>query len=132
MSARSAAEEVRAVLGRINDAWTRGRAEDIPHAMQDCFAKDAIIKGPDFRTAGEGKETCIKSYQEFVKAASLREWLSSDPDIDVFGDTAVATYSWELRYEMHGQEQRDSGRDVFVFTRKDGKWLASWRALLMA
>ena len=56
--------------------------------------------------------------------------MSSEPEIYVTGDTAVAVYAWKMTYEMGGEEYRETGHDLFVFTRAGGNWLAVWRAIL--
>lgn len=33
-------------------------------------------------------------------------------------------------FEMEGQKSTESGRDVYAFTRSEGRWLAFWRAML--
>jgi hypothetical protein len=125
-------ESVRELVARINDAWLKGRPEDIPSALDGCFHEQMTIKGPDFQTIGSGKEACIRSYSDFLQQASVRECTLSEPDVEVVGDTAIASYSWKMTYELSGQEYRESGHDLFVFTRDQGRWLAVWRALLPA
>jgi hypothetical protein len=39
----------------------------------------------------------------------------------VSGDTAVATFGWEIAYEMKGTLSRDTGHDLFVFARHEGQ-----------
>ncbi len=60
----------------------------------------------------------------------MREFKESDPDIDLWGNTAVATYSWEITYEMNGQNYHESGQDLFVLTRDEDGWRAVWWAIL--
>jgi len=133
MSVASNDEElVRALVGRINDAWLKGRPEDIPASLDGCFHERMTIRGPDFQNMANGKEACIRSYADFLKQASVRDCTLSDPDIQVVGDTAVAVYAWNMTYELSDQEYRETGRDVFVFTRDGDRWLAVWRVLLLA
>lgn len=126
-------EEITALLQKINEAWIMGYADQIPQAMDDCFDDRMVIKGPNFQTLGPGgKAACIQSYVDFVKSARIKACTLSTPEIDVTGDTAVATYSWKMTYEMKGEEYNETGHDLFVFARNDGRWLAVWRALLPA
>jgi hypothetical protein len=62
-------DEVRLLLGRINDAWLKGRPEDLASALNDCFHNDIVIKGPDFQELGRSKELCVKSYEDFLRQA---------------------------------------------------------------
>ncbi len=123
--------EIRKLLGEINDAWTSGHAEELPAALDRCFHERIVFRGPDLRELARGKQACIRSYEDFVRNAKVLGWEFSDPLINMCGDTAVATYDWNVSYEMNGHEQRESGHDLFVFSRESGQWLAVWRAVLM-
>jgi ketosteroid isomerase-like protein len=123
-------DSVRALLDRINNAWLKGRPEDIPSALQDCFHERVTTLGPDFKTMVVGAEATIRSYQDFVQQASVRECTLSEPSISVAGDTAVAAYSWSMTYELNGTEYRESGHEFYVFNRTENRWLGVWRALL--
>jgi len=122
-----ARQEIQLLLRKINDAWLKGRPEDIPHALSACFHPDICIKGPGFQQLAKGRDACVQSYQEFLQQAAIKACTLSDPEVDVYGDTAVATFKWDMTYVLNGQEYRESGHDLFVLSRLDGQWLASWR-----
>ena len=132
MTARDDREEIRLLLNKINDAWLAGPPDGIPGVLNECFSADMVIRGPGFQAMGRGKEACVKSYVDFVRQAKVRSCTLSEPEIDHFGDTAIAAYSWEMTYELDGHEYHDSGHDLFVLARVEGRWLAVWRALLPA
>lgn len=127
---RHARKEVRLLLKKINNAWLKGRPDKLSDVPKDCFHKDVVIKGPGFQQLAEGNDACTKSYNDFIHQATVRECKLSEPDIDLWGNTAVATYSWEMTYEMNGQDHHESGYDLFVFARARGRWRAVWRAML--
>lgn len=123
-------EQVRLVLQRINDAWLNGAAEEIPEKLGQCFHDQAAMCGPDFQQLAVGKAACAQSYQTFLQQAKIEKCSLAEPQIQVTGDTAVATYGWDMTYELNGQSYSESGHDLFVFTHHEGKWLAVWRALV--
>lgn len=125
-------EQVRLLLQRINDAWLRGPAEEIPQRLAECFHDQIAMQGPEFQALAGGKAACARSYQDFMRQAKIRDCRLAEPQIHVTGDTAIATYAWDMTYEMNGRVYAESGHDLFVFTRADGKWLAVWRALLQS
>jgi hypothetical protein len=86
--------------------------------------------GRTSRNSAAGKAACAKSYQDFLNQAKIRNCKLAEPLIDVAGDTAVAACAWEMTYELNGQTYSESGHDLFVFNRDQGKWLAVWRTLL--
>ena len=119
-------EEIRLLVRKINDAWLTGN----PDALNEFFHEDMIMKGPGFQTVGKGKQVCVQGYKDFLSQCVIKDYKESEPDIDVWGETAVAVMPWKMTYELAGQEYTESGHDVFTFTHQNGKWLAVWRALL--
>lgn len=57
--------------------------------------------------------------------AEVRECRLSEPVIDLYGNTAVAAYEWEMTYVMAGQEYSERGHDLFVLTKTQGRWQAA-------
>jgi len=43
----------------------------------------------------------------------------------------VASFSWDIEYEMQKKVSRETGRDIFVFARETGTWHAVWRTMLL-
>lgn len=112
-------------MRKINQAWRKGGYEE----LEQYFHKDIVIVPPGFEQRVMGRDVCIRSYRDFGTSAIIREYAESEPTVDVWGDTAVATYSFEIAYEVGGKNSRERGNDVFVFSRQNGKWLAVWRTL---
>ncbi len=119
-------EEIAQILKDINRAWTGGKADE----LRRYFHEDMIIAQPGFGIRGEGRNACIDSYREFAGMASILDLKESQQVVLVWGDTAVASYKFEIEYELDGQAHQDAGYDLFVFTRLDGSWLAVWRTIL--
>ena len=119
-------EEIRLLLRSINQAWTQGRPEDLAPYFRD----DMVIVGPGFQGRTEGKQACIESYKEFISQATIRDYEESEIVVDVWGETAVASYHFEIDYEMGGTEYHDTGYDLFVFVREGGLWRVAWRTLV--
>ncbi len=122
----AAADEIRRIIRAINEAWTQKKTEDL-----DAFFDDRImIVAPNLHVLGRGKEACLASYADFAGRARIRRFSADVPEISIWGDTAVAGYSFEIDWEEMGRERKDAGREVFVFQRAAGRWLAVWRLVL--
>lgn len=119
-------EEVTRILKEINRAWTGGNTGE----LDKYFHEDMIIAQPGFGVRGEGRKACVDSYREFAGMADIQSLKESEHVVLVWGDTAVASYRFEIEYELDGRAHQDSGYDLFVFTRQDGTWLAAWRTIL--
>lgn len=121
---------IRNLLSRINDAWLNQRGQAMTTTLNDCFAEDVVLRGSGFAFLGKGRDLAVQSYHDFVTQAEVKSCSLDEPEIDVAGDTATAHYKWTMTYVLNGQEYNEHGRDVFVFTRRNKKWLVVWRALL--
>lgn len=121
-------EEIWQLVQRMNDAWAKpGGPED----LASFFREDIVMVRPDFAQRTEGRDACVASYEDFCKQAAILDLKLSNPGIDVFGDTAIATYAWEIAYEMGGERFNDTGRDIFIFVRENGRWQAVWRTMII-
>jgi len=90
-----------------------------------------IIVSREFKVMGAGKEICVKSYADFINRAIIKQYSESEPEIHVWANTATAFYNYEIAWEMNGKSFKEAGRDFFIFTFEDGKWLAVWRMVGM-
>jgi hypothetical protein len=113
-------------LQRINRTWLEGRPRD----MAPLLHPDVVMVFPGFAGRAEGRDALIGGFVDFCDNAELHEYEESGHQIDVTGDTGVANYAFEMVYERSGVRSRSTGRDLWVFARQGGQWLAVWRAML--
>lgn len=119
-------DQVSRVLNTINDAWLQRRPQD----LRDLLHGQMIMVYPGFAGREEGKAAVIAGFEDFSTNARALRFEESDRQVDVVGDAAVASFSFELTYEREGQTYRCIGRDLWVFQRWQGAWLAVWRTML--
>jgi uncharacterized protein (TIGR02246 family) len=122
----ASSQPIRAVLAALTKAWRTGRTEDIAALLHPAV----VFVLPDFKGRAEGKTACVATYDEFLRAALVLRYEEQAPAVDVFGDTAVATFRWEMAWEVGGQRSEDTGHDVYVLVRTEGHWLIAWRTLV--
>lgn len=123
-------DQIGQLLRIINSSWLSSKPEELPKILADCFHADMVIKGCDLETVAKGRDACIRSYVDFIEQAKIRAFHQDEADIRIVGDTAVASYGWNITYTLEENEFTEPGHDVFVFNRTNGKWLAIWRAML--
>jgi ketosteroid isomerase-like protein len=119
-------EEIRSLLGRINEAWLGGHAE----RLNEWFHEDVVVKGPDFKEMARGREACVRSYADFIRLAKVGDFRASEPVIDLIGDLAVVISPWEIDYSMNDRDYHECGRDLLVLAREGEGWRVAWRAVL--
>lgn len=119
-------ESASAAMRQINQAWLNRRVEDLGPLVHS----EIVTVFPDFAGRMQGRENFLSGFRDFCESATIQEFHEHDQQVDVVGDTAVITFRYEMVYERLGERYRASGRDVWVFEKQDGAWIAVWRAML--
>ncbi|HEY0786203.1 MAG TPA: nuclear transport factor 2 family protein [Acidobacteriaceae bacterium] len=121
---------VRHLVERINNAWFHRRGAEMREAISDSIAEDVVMRGPGFAFMGKGREFMLDSYRKFAVEAEIRDFSTRHFTGEISGDTAVVQYGWKMVYDLSEGEYTEQGHDLFVFARRQGKWLLVWRVLL--
>jgi hypothetical protein len=119
-------DQVRQTPDAINQAWREQRFD----TMTDLLDENIVMKGPELKEYGRGRQAFVQSYVQFMAQSKVIEYAESNHAVDMWGDIAVATYDWAMTYEQKGQTRIDKGHDMFVFTRSGSAWLAVFRLIL--
>jgi hypothetical protein len=125
-----ARSEVREALRRISAAWQDRRYQELAALLDERI----VMVLPGLSARIEGRSAVIDSYMEFMEHATVGEYWEDAPTIDVWGDTAIASYHWEMTWVRNGQTERGAGYDVFTFSRRtdgDHAWRAVWRTMAL-
>jgi ketosteroid isomerase-like protein len=113
-------KEIWKTLRDLNNTWTKGNPDD----LKKYFHADMVAITPTDRKRREGREACVRDWTEFSKVAKIYSWKEIDPKIQIYGNTAVVTYYFELSFEREGQKMDFAGRDMYVFIKEGNRWLA--------
>ena len=81
--------------------------------------------------AAQGEKAAIASYEDFARSTQLVKCEIAEPQIDLVGDTAIASYPWTISYLLEGRRYDESGREIVVLMRDEVRWLVRWRTLLL-
>jgi uncharacterized protein (TIGR02246 family) len=124
---KSDIDAIRNLLQQLNQAWMRGQPQDIGPMLDD----DVVFIYPGFVGRAQGRAAAVATYEDFLAQARIHGVNLEEPSIDVFGDTAVATYRYDVDYELSDGRFREKGRDLFVFAcNAEGVWRAVWRMMM--
>lgn len=119
-------EGAAAAMGQINDAWLTGRVEDLAPLVHP----EIVMVLPDFAGKIQGREEFLAGFRDFCQNAAIQEFQEHDRQLDIAGDTAVITFRYDMLYERSGDRYRANGRDLWVFQKHGGAWIAVWRAMI--
>ncbi len=112
-----------AQIKAMDRCWMDGRFDD----LKDHLAEDVVLVAPDGAGRLTGLANAIKSYRQFMSAATVERYKTSDHLVTLRGDTAVAEYAWDMAYSLNDMRHEEQGREVLVFARRDGGWRVVWR-----
>ncbi len=113
-------QEAWATIRALNDAWTKGDPDDLAH----YFHERMVAITPTDRERRVGRAACVAGWKGFAEAATIHRWVERDPQIELYGDTAVVTYYFDMSFDMAGRRIDLGGRDMFVLVRENGRWWA--------
>jgi SnoaL-like protein len=121
-----ARDAVAVAMRRINDAWLKGRVDDMAPLIHD----DIVQVLPGFSGRAEGREKFLNGFRDFAKIATIPHFHEGEHQVDVVGRTATVTFDYEMVYELSGARYRVTGRELWIFENDGSAWRAVWRAML--
>lgn len=113
------------LLERLERSWRDGDEA----SLSFCFHPDVVFAGPGHQEIARGREACVGSYLDFMKAAVVHAYTASAPTIRVWGATAVATYGWTMDYEIESGRSLEKGEDLLVLENSGPGWRIVWRGI---
>lgn len=116
------AELVRA----INRCWNENR----PLEIAEFVRADAVMTVPAFGMRIAGRDAFVATFADYCSTCTTRSFDESELRAELFGDTAVVSFAFEIVYEREGGTWSSTGRDLWVLAREGGRWLAAWRAMI--
>ena len=123
---KSERQDAAKAMRRINQAWVDGQVEDLAPMVHP----EIVMVAPGFSGSIQGREDFLAGFRDFRQNATMHEFREYDQQVDVAGNTAVVTFRYEMVYERSGERYRSTGRDLWVFEKQDGAWIAVWRTML--
>ena len=114
-------KEVWKTIQEMNKIWTEGKQIE---KLNNYFHQDMVAITATDNEIIEGRENCVKSWENFTKSAKIIFWKELDPKIQIYGNGmfAIVTYYFDMSFEMNGQTINMKGRDMFSLVKENGKW----------
>ena len=117
---------IEALIRDSNRSWSTGD----PDAVASLFHPDAVIASPSGQTIAHGRGPIVQSYVDYCSAAKTEAFAESDFQVHVVGDTAMASYTFDVTYVLDGDTHTERGREILTLVRAEGGWQAIWRMQL--
>lgn len=115
--------EVHEAVKQINALWLSGRVA----RLNEFLLADVVMVAPMFEARLEGLRAVIESFQAFIRNARVHGFRESEFQVDVWEDSAMATYRFDMTYDFGGATYEEAGRELWLFVRVDKRWRLAWR-----
>ncbi len=116
----SAENEILEFIQSMNRCWTKGD----PNDLKKYFHEKIVAITPSDKERLEGRDVCIAAWAAFAQNTKIHSWLEREHKIQLFGETAIVTYYFDISFDMRGQTISMSGRDMFTLVKEKGRWWA--------
>jgi hypothetical protein len=113
-------DEVLAQVKALNETWTKGDGG----ALRNYFHPSMVAITASDQDILYGRDACLGSWQSFARMAQIRRWEEIEPQVQLYGDTAVVTYYYDMAFDMEGENYAVGGRDMLVLVKENGRWWA--------
>jgi ketosteroid isomerase-like protein len=107
-----------------NRAWRSGSM----HELANFYDEKAVAIAPQLSERLDGREAILASYADYHLHARTHEFEEQEHQIALFGDTAVVTYRFHIRYELlaEGEMHDESAQEILVLKKTD-RWRVIFR-----
>jgi len=127
MTSYSEAEkDIENILQDINKSWTQGH----PKELEKYFHSDIVIQGPGFQNPIKGKNNCVKHYEDFSAHTKIKNYGDSEYVVNIWDETAVASYKFDIEFEADGEIRKESGHELYTFLKDSGAWKVVWSTIV--
>ncbi len=113
------------LVQKINNYWYSGQLT----ALSAYFHQNVVFNSPDFKHQVIGKENCIRTYIDFLNISSILLYTESNPTVQIFKETVIVTYDFEIKYEQNNKTYHEAGTDILVFGKEQQSWKIVWRGM---
>jgi general stress protein 26 len=120
-------EQILGIIETMNTVFKRGTGFE---CLGPLFHDDVITVLPGFAARMQGRDLCVRSYEDTCSQMKLHKLDASDDHVDVYGSTAVVSYKYNYTWEYRGKRFDDDGHEIMVFVQDGGGWKMAWRTLV--
>lgn len=96
-------DQITGVIKSLGLAWRESQFD----CLEPLSATGVVFQDSKGDRLLEGKEACIQSYRDFMGIAKVLDYKEEEPGIIPFAGFVMATYGWQIDYEINGSNSHD-------------------------
>jgi general stress protein 26 len=120
-------QQILRTIETINMAFKRGTGFE---RLGPLVHEDVVTVLPGFAARVQGRDLCLKSYEDTCSQMTFHKLDVSDEHVDVYGPTAVVSYKYNCTWEYRDKRFDDDGHEIMVFVQDGDDWRMAWRTLI--
>jgi ketosteroid isomerase-like protein len=114
-------QQIWETIQTMNRCWTGNDPEQF-EKLNYYFYETMVAVTPTEKCRLEGRQACVDGWKAFAVNCPIHYWKERDPKIQIFGSAAVATYYFEISFDMGDNTMVQNGRDMMTLIKEDGRW----------
>ncbi|MBN2182084.1 MAG: DUF4440 domain-containing protein [Sedimentisphaerales bacterium] len=127
MNKQKTKEQIWQIVQAVNHTCMEGKGFE---KLNPYFHDDVVMISPGINTHAQGRDVCLRTYEDACSQMTFHKLDASDEHIDVYGDAVVSCHKYECIWEFQGKKFEDTGHEILVFVRQDKNWQIAWRTLI--
>lgn len=116
-------KHIEKMINQLNDDWLNDRLENLTR----YFHKRVVMIQPGTHKKITGREEMVDSYREFMEESEVLDFRTKNLRIDVFENTAIAIYTFNIKYRVETTKYDEEGLEILVLNLHNGHWQIVWR-----
>lgn len=120
-------KEVERVIEHLMEDWMSHKSANMDRYFYDHVVM--IVAGTNNRIIGV--DNVLENYLLFIEDADITEYKITDLFVELVENTAVAYFTYRVKYEMDSTKFDESNTEILVLRKKGEDWQIIWRTQLL-
>ena len=120
-------KEIERIVEHLMEDWMSHDLAQMDHYFYDHVVM--IEAGTNNRIMGV--DNVLENYLLFIEDADITDYKITELFVELVEDTAVAYFTYRIKYEMDGTKFDESNTEILVFRNHEENWQIMWRTQLL-
>lgn len=120
-------KEVERVINHLMEDWMDNEGKNLDRYFYDHVVM--MEAGTNNRIMGA--DNVLENYLLFIEDAEITDYNITDLFVELVEDTAVAYFTYRIKYEVDGTKFDESNTEILVFLKQGEDWHIIWRTQLL-
>lgn len=120
-------KEIERIVEHLMEDWMSHEVTK----MDQYFYDHVVMIEPGTNNRIMGLDSVLENYQIFIEDAEITDYKITDLFVELIEETAVAYFSYRIKYETDGTKFDEANTEILVFRKYEEEWQIIWRTQLL-